>query len=75
MYLAIAFRYRSLGNVPAAGGALLGDRGLRLASLLLLKTRGVSHLELRSGRRAPQEPAGWRSTGATFRHRSSRMRR
>ena len=56
MYLAIAFRYRSLGNVPAAGGALLGDRGLRLASLLLLKTRGVSHLELRSGRRAPQEP-------------------
>ena len=65
MYLAIAFRYRSLGNVPAAGGALLGDRGLRLASLLLLKTRGVSHLELQLRPASPpQEPAGWRSTGS-----------
>jgi glycosyltransferase involved in cell wall biosynthesis len=44
-YLRAAIAYRSLGNLPPAIGALLGTRGMRLASRLLLATRGASHLE------------------------------
>jgi glycosyltransferase involved in cell wall biosynthesis len=43
-YLHAAIAYRSLGNLPPAFGALLGARGMRLASQLLLATRGVSHI-------------------------------
>lgn len=46
-YLRAAVAYRSPGNLPAALGALGGERGMRLASRLLLRTRGVSHLESR----------------------------
>jgi glycosyltransferase involved in cell wall biosynthesis len=46
-YLRAALRYRSPGNLPAALGALGGERGMRLASRLLLATRGRSHLEPR----------------------------
>lgn len=45
MFLSIAVRHRSPGNIPVAAGALFGDAGLRLASQLLLKTRGVSHVQ------------------------------
>jgi glycosyltransferase involved in cell wall biosynthesis len=44
-YLRAALTYRSVGNVPPAIGALLGDRGMRAASRLLLSLRGASHVE------------------------------
>lgn len=59
MFLAIALRYRSPGNVPAAAGALFGDTGLRLASRLLLKTRGVSHLEPQLRPASPPREPDW----------------
>ena len=45
-YLSVAVRHRSLGNVPPAVGALFGRRGMAVASRLLERTRGRSHLEL-----------------------------
>ena len=45
LYLRTAIAYRSAGNLPPALGALLGDRGMRWASKLLLAVRGASHLE------------------------------
>ena len=59
MYLSTALRYRSPGNVPAAAGALLGDAGLRLASRLLMKTRGVSHLEPQLRPASPPPEPDW----------------
>lgn len=44
LYLRTAFAYRSLGNLPAAAGALLGERGMEAASALLRGLRGSSHL-------------------------------
>jgi len=45
MYLEIAVRYGSAGNLPPALGALFGDRGMRLASRMLVALRGASHVE------------------------------
>ena len=45
LYLRTALAYRSAGNLPAALGAPFGDRGMRLASKLLVAIRGASHLE------------------------------
>ncbi len=59
MFLSIAVRHRSLGNVPVAAGVILGDRGLQLASRLLLKTRGVSHVEPPSGHKRPRCEPDW----------------
>lgn len=54
LYLAAAWRFRSPGNLPAAAGALLGERGLAAASTLLRRVRGASHLDLEA---APAPPA------------------
>jgi hypothetical protein len=57
LYLRAAVTFRSLGNVPAALGALGGDRGLRAASAFLRALRGSSHL---TSRRVPvEEPPSW----------------
>ena len=56
LFLRAAVRRRSLGNVPPALGALFGERGMRLASWLLLASRGRSHLR-RTDRALPPEPA------------------
>jgi glycosyltransferase involved in cell wall biosynthesis len=57
MFVSIAVRHRSLGNVPVAAGVMFGDAGLQLASRLLLKTRGVSHVEpLITPTGTPHEP-------------------
>ena len=56
LYADAAVRYRSLGNVPAAAGALFGERGLAAASRLLRMTRGSSHLDV-VPRSAPDHPA------------------
>jgi glycosyltransferase involved in cell wall biosynthesis len=45
LYARAAVSYRSPGNAVAAAGALFGRRGLAVASRLLVKTRGASHLE------------------------------
>jgi glycosyltransferase involved in cell wall biosynthesis len=45
LYLRAAFDYRSIGNLPPAVGALFGERGMGLASRLLLALRGSSHIE------------------------------
>jgi glycosyltransferase involved in cell wall biosynthesis len=55
IYLRASIAYRSPGNLPAALGALGGERGMRLASKLLLRARGVSHLEVRRAP-VPAEP-------------------
>jgi glycosyltransferase involved in cell wall biosynthesis len=44
-HLRAGILYRSPGNLAAALGVLGGERGARLTSALLLRTRGVSHLE------------------------------
>lgn len=44
LFLRAAVRRRGLGNVPPAIGALFGERGMRLASRLLVASRGHSHL-------------------------------
>jgi hypothetical protein len=44
-YLRAGILYGSPGNLAAAVGALGGERGMRLTSSLLLRTRGASHLE------------------------------
>ena len=48
MYFRAGVVHRSPGNLVAGLGALGGERGLRLASSLLLRLRGVSHLEVGS---------------------------
>jgi glycosyltransferase involved in cell wall biosynthesis len=55
LYADAAVRYRSPGNVPAAVGALFGQRGLAAASRLLRATRGTSHLDV-VPRAAPIDP-------------------
>lgn len=45
LYLRAAITYQSLGNLPPAVGVLFGERGIRVASSLLLRVRGASHLE------------------------------
>jgi glycosyltransferase involved in cell wall biosynthesis len=45
LHLRAAILYRSPGNLLAALGVLGGERGTRLTSALLLRARGVSHLE------------------------------
>ena len=45
LFLRAAVTFRSPGNLPAAVGALFGERGVRLASKLLLRLRGGSHLD------------------------------
>ena len=45
LYLRAAIMYRSLGNLPPAVGALFGERGIRVASNLLHRLRGASHLD------------------------------
>lgn len=45
LYLRAAITYRSPGNLPPAVGALFGERGVRLASSLLHRLRGGSHLD------------------------------
>jgi glycosyltransferase involved in cell wall biosynthesis len=50
LFLRAAVTYRSLGNIPPAVGALFGERGMRLASKLLHRLSGGSHLDYyRSG--------------------------
>jgi glycosyltransferase involved in cell wall biosynthesis len=44
-YLRVAVVFRSPGNLPPAFGAMFGERGMEFASHVLLKSRGVSHLE------------------------------
>ena len=56
-YLRAAILYRSPGNLAAALGVLGGERGARVMSALLLRTRGVSHLE-RGNPPVVEEP-GW----------------
>ena len=55
-FLRAARRYRSLGNVPPAALALLGEPGLRAASWLLRRLKGGSHLD-RERPELPPEPA------------------
>ncbi|MGH3134045.1 MAG: glycosyltransferase family 2 protein [Gaiellaceae bacterium] len=43
LYFRAAVRFRSPGNLPPAVGALLGDRGMRVARRLLLTLRGTAH--------------------------------
>jgi glycosyltransferase involved in cell wall biosynthesis len=57
MYLSIALHHRSPGNLPIAAGALFGAPGLELASRLLVKTRGSSHVE--AYRTAARHEPGW----------------
>lgn len=45
MHLRAGILYRSPGNLAAAVGVLGGERGIRFTSGLLLRVRGVSHLE------------------------------
>lgn len=45
LFLRAAITYRSPGNVPPAVGALFGERGIRVASSLLQRVRGGSHLD------------------------------
>ncbi|MGH3002223.1 MAG: glycosyltransferase family 2 protein [Gaiellaceae bacterium] len=56
LYLEAAWRHRSPGNVPAAVGALFGEQGLALASRLLVRVGGRSHLDVQA-RAAPEDPA------------------
>jgi glycosyltransferase involved in cell wall biosynthesis len=56
-YARIAWEFRSPGNVPAALGALAGERGLRAAAALLERVRGSSHLDLE--RRTPAVAPAW----------------
>jgi glycosyltransferase involved in cell wall biosynthesis len=44
IYLRVAYRYRSSGNLVAAAAALLGKRGIHVASALLRRVRGSSHI-------------------------------
>jgi glycosyltransferase involved in cell wall biosynthesis len=44
LFLRAAVTYRSPGNIPAALGALFGERGIEAASGLLQLLRGTSHL-------------------------------
>jgi glycosyltransferase involved in cell wall biosynthesis len=55
LFLDTALRYRSLGNLPPAVGALFGDRGLLAASWLLRRVRGRSHLDETA--RSAEEPS------------------
>lgn len=55
LYLRTAVECRSPGNLPPAIGALFGERGMRLASRLLLALRGSSHIEPER-RPVPSEP-------------------
>ena len=57
LFLSVGVRHRSLGNLVAAAGAVLGERGLELTSRLLVAARGGSHLESR--RSPPVEDPGW----------------
>jgi len=57
LFLRAAVRRRSLGNVPPAVGALFGERGMRLASRLLVASRGHSHLD--SSSKTPAVEPSW----------------
>jgi glycosyltransferase involved in cell wall biosynthesis len=46
LFLRAAVRHRMLGNLAPAVGALFGRRGMRLASSVLLRLRGSTHLAL-----------------------------
>ncbi|MGH3127538.1 MAG: glycosyltransferase family 2 protein [Gaiellaceae bacterium] len=54
LYARAAFAHRSPGNAIAAAGALFGRRGLALASRVLVRTRGATHLDEAA---APVPPA------------------
>jgi glycosyltransferase involved in cell wall biosynthesis len=56
-YLRAAVMYRSPGNLPPAVAALAGARAMRLASRLLVSTRGVSPLDDPRAAHAPEPPA------------------
>ena len=56
-YLATAVRHRSLGNLPPAFGALLGQRGMAAASWLLERVGSGTHLDLE--RRPPAAEPDW----------------
>ncbi len=45
VYGRAGIRHRSPGNLAAAAGALFGERGLRAVSRLLVRARGVTHIE------------------------------
>jgi glycosyltransferase involved in cell wall biosynthesis len=55
LYLRLAVGHRSAGNLPPAIGALFGASGMRLASSILRKAGGASHVEGRP-RRSPAPP-------------------
>ena len=46
LYLRVALRHRSLGNLPPALGALFGQRGMDATARLLAKAGRGSHLDL-----------------------------
>lgn len=48
LYLRAAVAFRSAGNLPPAVGALFGERGMLVASRLLRRVRGRSHLDVGS---------------------------
>jgi glycosyltransferase involved in cell wall biosynthesis len=57
LFLRAALRGRRLGNIPPALGALFGERGMRVASHLLVAFRGRSHL--RTTNAAPPAEPPW----------------
>jgi glycosyltransferase involved in cell wall biosynthesis len=57
LYLSIALAHRSPGNLVAAAGALLGQRGMWAASEVLRRTRGASHLPVASAAAVVPPPA------------------
>jgi glycosyltransferase involved in cell wall biosynthesis len=46
LYLRVAFRHRSVGNLPPALGALFGQRGMEATAQVLSKVGRGSHLDL-----------------------------
>jgi glycosyltransferase involved in cell wall biosynthesis len=54
LFLRAAVVHRSPGNLPPALGALFGERGMALASRVLMRTSGASHVDIRG--RAAAKP-------------------
>jgi glycosyltransferase involved in cell wall biosynthesis len=68
LYLRAALTYRSPGNLVAALAALFGERGIVVASRLLVALRGRTHLDEAMRRFPPPEPpwlARYRSGSAS----------
>jgi len=57
LYLRATARYRSMGNLLPAAGALFGDRGMTVASRVLRVVAGASHVE--PDRQPPPSAPSW----------------